>query len=405
MRVTAQLVRARDGFHLWSEAYDRGIDDAFTVQSDIAAEVASALGILLDEQQRARMEAAGVRDPEAYALYAKGFEIYQLAHGGAPQVPTLVRANEWFDRAFARAPDLWVASFHSADLYSHILLELAAGVDPGALPEDEVRRARDEHDRRLLEAARAAPSQAARDFIVMTRRLFSDDWTGLAALARRTYEHTEACGYDQWLQLPGPAFGMAEAARDFSLRAARCNALDESNWLHGANASIYAGDAARALEIEDRGLAIADIGGYGLQEGRLISLLALERYDEARASLSGLSGSLNTSRLLGEAWIAAARGDRDALDGLRRRMPDAQPGIARSLILAARSGDRDDANAQAAAIDARPAGQAYLMDAIYFCLCGAPFDLAVTPKLAARLEEAGLTWPPTDPMDWPLKDW
>jgi len=116
MRVTAQLVRARDGFHIWSNTYDRPVDDAFRVQTDIATQVASALGVLLDERERNRMQAAGVRDPEAYALYARGFELYQLAHGGAPQIPTLVEANVFFDQAFARAPGLWAARYHSADL-------------------------------------------------------------------------------------------------------------------------------------------------------------------------------------------------------------------------------------------------------------------------------------------------
>lgn len=39
------------------------------------------------------------------------------------------------------------------------------------------------------------------------------------------------------------------------------------------------------------------------------------------------------------------------------------------------------------------------------CLCGAPFDLEVTPNLAARLDQAGLTWPPTETLRWSLKDW
>jgi TolB-like protein len=407
MRVTAQLVRARDGFHVWSHTYDRPVDDAFAVQTDIASEVASALGILLDERQRARMEGAGVRDPEAYALYAKGYEVYSLAHGGAPQVPTLVRANEWFDRAFALAPDLWAAPYHSADLYSHILLELAGGADPETLPAEEVQRARDEHERRLLEASRAAPNQAAHDFIEITRRLFSDDWSGLAELSRRAFQHTEACAYDQWMHAVGPAFGMEEPARDFFLRGTRCSALDQSNWLHAAIASIYLDDAERALEIADRGLMVADVSGFGLEEVRLTSLLALERFDEARTSLSRLGGSFNTSRAMGEAWIAAARGDRATLDELRRRITDLEstPGIATPLYLPARAGDRAAANARAAEIDARPAGPMYLMVGTYFCLCGAPFDLEVTPNLAARLEEAGLSWPPVESMHWPLKDW
>jgi hypothetical protein len=47
----------------------------------------------------------------------------------------------------------------------------------------------------------------------------------------------------------------------------------------------------------------------------------------------------------------------------------------------------------------------FLMVGTYFCLCGAPFDLEATPNLAARLDEAGLAWPPVESMRWPLKAW
>jgi len=407
IRITAQLIDAATDQHLWSDTYDRPVDDAFRVQTDIATQVASALGILLDERERNRMEAAGVRDPEAYALYARGFELYQLAHGGAPQIPTLVEANVFFEQAFARAPGLWAARYHSADLYTHILLELAAGVDPATLPAKEVARAREQHEQHLREALRAAPNAAARDFVEITRKSASDDWTGLGALVRRAMDHTEACSFDQWMHVAGPAFGMAEPARQFFLRAARCNALDESNWLHAAINSIYTGDAAQALEIAERGLEVANVTGFGLEEIRLESLLALGRFDEARAALSRLDGSINFNRAKGEAWIAAARGDRAALDDLRQRLmrPSNQAGIATSLHVAARTGDRGAANALAADIDARPSGPMYLMVGIYFCLCGAPFDFEVTPNLAARLDQAGLAWPPVESIRWPLKGW
>lgn len=64
LRITAQLVKAADGFHLWSQTYDRPGRDAFVIQSEIASAVADAL--------RARLGAAGVplaaRDPGLYAL-------------------------------------------------------------------------------------------------------------------------------------------------------------------------------------------------------------------------------------------------------------------------------------------------------------------------------------------------
>lgn len=42
---------------------------------------------------------------------------------------------------------------------------------------------------------------------------------------------------------------------------------------------------------------------------------------------------------------------------------------------------------------------------LYFCFCGAAFDLEYTPNFAAVMEESGFDWPPTSPINWPLKDW
>jgi len=68
VRITAQLVKADDGFHLWSETYDRTLDDIFAVQDDIAAAVVAALRVnLLGAMPELRQT-----DPEVYALYLQG---------------------------------------------------------------------------------------------------------------------------------------------------------------------------------------------------------------------------------------------------------------------------------------------------------------------------------------------
>ena len=59
LRIKAQLLRAEDGFQLWSEHYDRRTDDTLAMQADIAQKVATALNVVLDEEQRARMRQAG----------------------------------------------------------------------------------------------------------------------------------------------------------------------------------------------------------------------------------------------------------------------------------------------------------------------------------------------------------
>lgn len=72
VRVTVELVQARDERQLWSTTYDRVIDDIFEVQSDIALKVTEELGITLLEGERSRLDAKPTTNHEAYALYLKG---------------------------------------------------------------------------------------------------------------------------------------------------------------------------------------------------------------------------------------------------------------------------------------------------------------------------------------------
>ena len=68
VRITAQLIKAEDGYHLWSETWDRTLDDVFAIQDEIAVAVVDALKITLLGEAPHATEA----DPEAYALYLQG---------------------------------------------------------------------------------------------------------------------------------------------------------------------------------------------------------------------------------------------------------------------------------------------------------------------------------------------
>ncbi len=76
VRITAQLIKADDGFHQWSESFDRTLDDIFVVQDEIASRVANALQVTLLGQSRGKREV----DPGVYALWLKG--LYFLNQGG-----------------------------------------------------------------------------------------------------------------------------------------------------------------------------------------------------------------------------------------------------------------------------------------------------------------------------------
>ncbi|HEY6282560.1 MAG TPA: adenylate/guanylate cyclase domain-containing protein, partial [Nitrososphaerales archaeon] len=72
MRITVQLVDVNQDKHLWSQSYDRDVQDVFAVQSDIAQRVASSLKVELLAGERDRLEARSTHSSEAYVLYLKG---------------------------------------------------------------------------------------------------------------------------------------------------------------------------------------------------------------------------------------------------------------------------------------------------------------------------------------------
>ncbi len=72
LRVTAQLVDVENGFHLWSERFDRDMDDIFAVQDEIALAIAEKLKVTLFEKEREIITKSYTHSPEAYDLYLKG---------------------------------------------------------------------------------------------------------------------------------------------------------------------------------------------------------------------------------------------------------------------------------------------------------------------------------------------
>ncbi len=72
VRITAQLINTADGYHLWSDSYDRELQDIFAIRSQVAQMVAQALQVTLAAGERQKIEQKPTEDMEAYQLYLKG---------------------------------------------------------------------------------------------------------------------------------------------------------------------------------------------------------------------------------------------------------------------------------------------------------------------------------------------
>lgn len=103
VRITAQLINAADGYHLWSETYDRSIEDIFAVQDDISREIANKFRLNLSEQLHEKeLVKTPTQNMEAYKLYMKGIFLWntQLPENLTTALATFKEATE-ADAAFA----------------------------------------------------------------------------------------------------------------------------------------------------------------------------------------------------------------------------------------------------------------------------------------------------------------
>jgi adenylate cyclase len=114
LRITAQLINAADGFHLWSERYDRKMTDVFSIQDEIARSIAERLKITLEGVADEALVKAGTSNLDAYQLYLKGRALL-YRRGRALRI-----AGDCFEQAVSLDPDYALAWAGVADVYTTI---------------------------------------------------------------------------------------------------------------------------------------------------------------------------------------------------------------------------------------------------------------------------------------------
>lgn len=392
-RITAQLIRANDGFHLWSETYDRDIKDTLAVQLDIAEKVASALNVLLDDTQRNKMRSAGVSNVDAFIAYQKGLKLYTDAHANPATslFDGLRSANAEFDRATVLEPDFFEAHFAKADLYEHLLQD-------DNLSQAERMSAQHAALQALQLAADNSKDEQQRLLTLAERQMLSDDWHGLSSLVESALK-APGCNASNWLPVFVSAFGYGDEIENLGARASACDPLNSINFRTRITAALATGQALRALDVakkarkagnsnlvSDNATAIAHaILGQNAEAKRLLDEQTYDQQNEvyyiARV-------------LLGHTLGLSSAEIQDMLRSVNTQTTKYNQWAVAHAVEAVFTGDREQANRFAAEMDARPAGPFLLAVYSTNCRCGAPFDLEYTPNFKARLAESGLRWPP-----------
>lgn len=343
IRITVQLINVADGFHLWSETYDRKMTDLFEVQDDIAQSVVTALKLQLLPGQGAAMIRHRTSEPEAYRQWLIGQSMQQIGSTDGTR-----RAIAAYERAIAIDPKFATAYLALADLlggnadYADSGAEVAAGkarslelmdkaiaLDP-ALPAAYLARADFLYytrwdwaaaQRDLDTFARLSPGEHCSGMVHQSR-LFSalGRIREAIALDRRCVEVNPSSNVWGLLGYHHAVIGEFTQARQALARAYQLDPMDNHvNWYLGLTSLLEGKAEAAIMEFERSGggfrlagLAMAQHDA-GREAASLESLGKLEaRYGNSYAYQIAAVHAWRGETGLAFDWLDRARAQRDA---------------------------------------------------------------------------------------------
>jgi serine/threonine-protein kinase len=188
VRIVAQLIDAETDRHLWAQTYDRDLTDIFTIQTDVALQIAGALEAELSSEEKTRIHKKPTDDLQAYQQYLLGKHcMARWTDEGIDQ------AIKHFEQAVTRDPNYALA--HAGIAYAYT--EIGIGV-AGSLPPDEAFRRAKTAVARALELDPALPEAHA---VLAHLKVACDyDWVGAEKEYKRAIELNPNSGvaYDSY---------------------------------------------------------------------------------------------------------------------------------------------------------------------------------------------------------------
>jgi TolB-like protein/Flp pilus assembly protein TadD len=294
VRVAVQLINVRSDEHLWSQTYDREIEDIFAIQSDIAQNVARALELQLLAEERNQIQRKPTVDMEAYTMYLKGRFCWNER-----SAESVKKAIQYFEKAIAKDSGFALAIVGLADCY--IVLMDQSAIDP--------KEARSKA-RSLLERALQVDEGLGEAHASLANLLTIEwDWPSAEAEYKRAIElNPNYATAHHWYSLELAFMGRPNEAIAECRVALKLDPISPIVNLNLGLRLIEAGDFERGIEQVKRTLAMEP--NFGLAHTHLgAAYIGRSLFQEGIAEL------LRAGELYDSVWIDALLGYAYALMG------------------------------------------------------------------------------------------
>jgi len=276
LRVNVQLIDAATDEHLWAERYDRTLEDAFAIQSEVAQQIVAAVGATLTGAEQGRLATAPTANAEAYRLYLQGL-VYWTRPGYLREDQE--SAQQLYEQALGLDPDFALA--HAALSNVHGLVY--GFYDPSAA---RLERQREEAEAALRLAPDLPQAHIAMGLAHYRRRDYGRALDEYAIALRGLHNDAELWGRIGYVHRRLGNWGEVFASFE---KAARLNPRDaDLFWDLGGNTYLLVRRYADAVRAYDRALSLApDLHLAALRRG-LTYVIWQGQLDTLRAVLNRL---------------------------------------------------------------------------------------------------------------------
>src|SRR5256714_55327 len=234
LRITAQLIQTADGNHLWSDTYDREMQDIFAVRSEVAQQVAETLKVRLLGEEKRKIDKKPTENLEAYNLYRQG-----RYYGDRVSEEGIKKALPFFEQAIQKDPRFALAYAGMADTY-------VAAADAFIAPREAFSKAKEAAQKAIELDDTLAEAHAS---LGLLHYHYDWDWAAAEKEFKRALvlNPQSACSYAAYSQFLG-GMGRVEEANEQGRRALELDPLSvTARWCLGW-AFLSAGRNDEAIE-------------------------------------------------------------------------------------------------------------------------------------------------------------